>query len=69
SLFPNPAATTLTITAHEWIHTIGVTDILGREVLSSTIPSDGNITLDISSLPSGLYFVSDGIARVKFVKE
>jgi hypothetical protein len=69
SLFPNPAMTTLTIIARKWIHAIRVTDLLGREVLRNTIPADGSLTLDVSSLPSGLYFVSDGIARVKFVKE
>jgi hypothetical protein len=43
-------------------------DLMGRERMSATM--DGaNTTLDVSSLPPGLYFVSDGRSQVKFVKE
>jgi len=44
-------------------------DILGREVLHGNIPTYGKLEIDISSLPSGLYFVTDGNWRGKFAKE
>jgi hypothetical protein len=40
-------------------------DPLGR---SYEVKQTGN-TLEVSSLPPGVYFVSDGHSRVKFVKE
>ncbi len=62
-VYPNPAVNTLTLNASAG--TISILDPLGR---SYTVPRNGN-SLDISSLPSGVYFVSDGQARAKFVKE
>jgi hypothetical protein len=44
-------------------------DILGREVLRGAVPADGLLKLDVSSLPSGLYFVTGGNWRAKFAKE
>ena len=62
-VYPNPAENTLTLNFPAG--TISILDPLGR---SYTVPRNGN-TLDISSLPSGVYFVSDGKTRAKFVKE
>ncbi len=63
ALFPNPASDKIQITSSEG--NISISDPLGR---SYAVKQTGN-TLDISSLPSGVYFVSDGITRTKFVKE
>ncbi len=62
-VYPNPAKTTLTIGAH--IGPVTIVDPLGRNYEVKQIGS----TLDISTLPSGVYFVSDGVNRAKFVKE
>ncbi|HWF43171.1 MAG TPA: T9SS type A sorting domain-containing protein [Candidatus Kapabacteria bacterium] len=67
-IFPNPATSSINITSIT-THTIRVLDLLGREVLSGTVAAGGTLTLNVSSLPSGLYFVNDGIAQLKFVKE
>ncbi len=63
SIYPNPAANTLTI--ERAVGAISILDPLGR---SYDVKQTGN-TLDVSSLPSGVYFVSDGKRRAKFVKE
>jgi photosystem II stability/assembly factor-like uncharacterized protein len=68
-IYPNPATETVTITSLEAGGTMHLLDILGREVLQAITPASGSLTLDVSSLPSGLYYISDGIARAKFVKE
>ncbi len=68
-LFPNPATASITLTGVAAGHSVHVLDILGREVLHGTVPATGPFTLDVSSLPSGLYYVSDGYSRAKFVKE
>ncbi len=62
-VYPNPSENTLTLDFPAG--TISILDPLGR---SYTVPRNGN-TLDISLLPSGVYFVSDGNTRAKFVKE
>ncbi len=63
SIFPNPAANQIHITSSEG--NISILDPLGR---SYEVNQTGN-TLDISALPSGVYFTSDGHSRAKFVKE
>jgi hypothetical protein len=63
SLYPNPSSNILNLASPAGAITI--LDPLGR---SYAVPRNGN-TLDISSLPPGVYFVSDGVSRAKFVKE
>jgi photosystem II stability/assembly factor-like uncharacterized protein len=63
AVYPNPAENSISITNSNG--PLSILDPLGR---SYTVPRTGN-TLDISSLPSGVYFVSDGVSRAKFVKE
>ncbi len=63
SIFPNPATNEIQITSG--LGNISILDPLGR---SYEVKQTGN-SLDISSLPSGVYFVSDGASRAKFVKE
>ena len=62
-IYPNPAMGSITVTSTAG--PVSILDPLGR---SYEVRQMGN-TLDISSLPSGVYFVSDGVSRVKFVKE
>jgi Secretion system C-terminal sorting domain/Photosynthesis system II assembly factor YCF48 len=62
-IFPNPTMNIISITNSSGA--ITVTDPLGRNY---DIKRTGN-SLDVSSLPSGVYFLSDGEARMKFVKE
>jgi Secretion system C-terminal sorting domain len=68
-IYPNPALSSVTITSAEAGSSVHLFDILGREVLHGTVPASGLITLDVSSFPSGLYYISDGVTRAKFVKE
>jgi len=63
TIFPNPATDKIQITSAE--RSISILDPLGR---SYEVKQTGN-TLDVSSLPPGVYFVSDGHTRAKFVKE
>ena len=46
-----------------------IVDILGREVLCGVIPSDGLLKLDVSTISSGVYFVTGGNWQIKFAKE
>ncbi len=62
-IHPNPASDMLHVESYSG--TISILDPLGR---SYAVKQTGN-ALDISSLPSGVYFVSDGASRAKFVKE
>ena len=72
TLYPNPATNILNIASPAG--TISISDPLGRSYAVPTThqppPSKGvGVTLDISTLPSGVYFVGDGVSRAKFVKE
>jgi Secretion system C-terminal sorting domain/BNR/Asp-box repeat len=62
-IFPNPATNTIAITNSSGA--ITVTDPLGRNY---DLKRTGN-ALDVSALPSGVYFISDGQSQAKFVKE
>ncbi|GEM_PF-5670865 len=62
-LFPNPTTSVLDISSIKG--NISILDLLSR---SYGVQRSGN-TLDVSGLPPGTYFVSDGNSRLKFVKE
>jgi photosystem II stability/assembly factor-like uncharacterized protein len=69
TIFPNPATSEIQISSIAG--NISILDPLGRSyevpVLSG---EDARPTrLDVSSLPWGVYFISDGTSRTKFVKE
>ncbi len=63
TIFPNPATNQIQIISG--VGNISILDPLGR---SYEVKQTGN-TLDVSALPSGVYFVSDGQSRAKFVKQ
>ena len=63
AIFPNPATNEIQITSSEG--NISISDPLGR---SYEVKRSIN-TLDVSALHSGVYFISDGHTRAKFVKE
>ncbi len=62
-LFPNPATNRISVAASSGPFI--VLDPLGR---SYVVPQSEN-TIDVSALPSGVYFLSDGQHREKFVKQ
>ena len=68
-LFPNPASSSITITSAEAGSIVHLLDILGREVMQGTVPANGPLTLDVGSLRAGMYYISDGQTRAKFMKE
>jgi hypothetical protein len=58
SLSPNPTRSKLSIRSIDKNRPgVIITDILGRDVMHSRLDADGNATMDVSSLASGLYFV------------
>ncbi len=63
SVYPNPSTNMLTVVSASG--PLWVLDQLGR---SYEVTRTGS-TLDISQLPSGVYFVSDGHSQAKFVKK
>ena len=68
-IYPNPASSSITITSTEAGSIVHLLDILGREVMQGTVPANGPLTLDVGSLPAGMYYISDGQTRAKFMKE
>lgn len=69
-VYPNPASAELTVAgaAYDLSSALGaivIYDPLGRE---HPVSRNGN-TVTTSSLPPGIYFISDGVHRAKFVKE
>jgi hypothetical protein len=68
-IYPNPASESLTVSSSNAGELLQVLDVLSREVMHCVIPLNGTLTLNVSSLPSGIYYVTDGATREKFVKE
>lgn len=60
-LYPNPASEWVNISVAE-PGEVSILDVTGRTVLTQTIRQSGaqTITLDVSTLPDGLYFVKTG---------
>jgi len=72
SITPNPATNQITISAGNDFHTVEVVSFLGQTVLSQSNIGN-NISIDVSNLTNGVYFIriiSDNGASVKkFVKQ
>jgi hypothetical protein len=75
SLFPNPASNQLAVSSRQTAaEKIEIFNHLGAEVFQSQIPNiKSQILIDVSQLPSGIYFVKvktdKGIRAGKFVKQ
>jgi hypothetical protein len=59
SIYPNPATTNLTIESRTPLAQVWVRDVAGRAIMNETLRSaqSDKKTLDVSSLPSGIYLV------------
>jgi len=71
SVYPNPTHEQVVVRAEAGVNsTIQVTDIIGRIVFRSELPLSGEMTINVSDWPKGLYFVSlsDHGVRNKAVK-
>jgi len=72
NVFPNPASNTISIKAVQH-STIGILNIHGKLILSIPASINSVTTIDISSLPSGIYFAQavteKGVVIRKFVKD
>ena len=70
-VYPNPTTGQLTINNGELrIEDVAIYDMLGRNVHTSSVTCHSSlVTLDISHLPSGIYFLRVGNETVKVVKQ
>jgi hypothetical protein len=71
---PNPAHELLNIQSTKKINTIELVDITGKSVLIENQISKDNISLDLSGISPGIYFVritdqNKSVATRRFVKE
>ncbi len=74
-LFPNPANTVLYVTLSEveglssYNHTILLTDLAGKQVLTTQSKNESTITLNIAHLANGIYFIEAAGQHLKFIKQ
>lgn len=72
NIYPNPAQNSLNISFSEDVSLIEICNELGEVVLNRQVKSSSNLTLDISSLKNGLYYVKctsqKGLILKKFAK-
>ncbi len=67
-LYPNPATNSLIITAEATLGTIKIASVLGVVVMQLTTTKN-ETNIDVSQLPSGIYFINCNGTSEKFVKE
>ena len=68
SIFPNPATSSITVETASHATGISILDLSGRELLQKAVPGT-KFTMDITTLPSGLYLVKlTGGTSVEFGK-
>ncbi len=68
-LYPNPANKILNITCTNKITQLTITDLIGQTIYTN-ICSKNNMQVDISALPSGMYFaIVNNLEVLKFVKD
>ncbi|HEY3875514.1 MAG TPA: T9SS type A sorting domain-containing protein, partial [Candidatus Kapabacteria bacterium] len=68
SIVPNPAENEIRVEGAA-VSALTISDPLGRVYPAPLRTTGGEVAFDISSLPPGVYFVSNGRSRAKFVKE
>ncbi len=69
NIYPNPVTTTLTVTATDKITGVIMYNLLGQIVYNNTYYAS-QVQIDISTLPTGIYFIKINNTEVrKFVKE
>ena len=68
SIYPNPAKDRLYIETESEIEEVIVYDIYGRHQVTETPSHQEMISIDISNLNSGVYFVKINIAEGNIVK-
>jgi hypothetical protein len=66
-VYPNPATTTLSVDQTETISPIQLMNA-GGQVISSTETTEAHTSIDIATLPAGVYFIKVGNAVGKFTK-
>lgn len=73
NFYPNPVDDKLYVVVESEIDEIGVYDIYGRRQVTETLSRQGDFSIDVSNLKSGIYIViiktSSGIVTKRFVKE
>ena len=73
NIYPNPVSDKLYIEAETEIEEVVVYDIFGRHQVTETPSHQGNLTIDVTELNSGVYFVKvvteNGEAVQRFVKK
>jgi hypothetical protein len=71
-IYPNPAMNILNIESEISIEKVSVYNILGQEVISK-YPNTELVTLDVSSLQSGVYIlktsINGNVSSTRFIKE
>jgi len=68
SLYPNPASSTVTLTGIEGEATVTVVDMNGRQVYSGNA-DNGSLTIDVTSMAQGAYFVRITGERVNAIRK
>lgn len=68
SLYPNPCTDQLKVTANSAIQTLKVVNALGQVVMEQTC-NNAQVTLDVTSLQSGLHYVTGTTATGTFTEK
>jgi hypothetical protein len=69
TIYPNPAKTSLTLSANDVIEQVTITDIVGQEVRNNKYNSQ-QVKINIADLVPGVYFVKlNGFTVKTFIKE
>jgi hypothetical protein len=69
ALYPNPASSTVTLTGIEGEATVTVVDMNGREVQTIKHSDNQAITIDVTGMAQGAYFVRITGERVNAIRK
>lgn len=65
AIYPNPATDRITISAQEPLGTVRIFNVLGQEVITTTLDSTGDI--NVSTLNSGVYFIKTSTTTKRLI--
>lgn len=69
AIFPNPTQDVLFINGLESNDKVRLFDLQGKLILTSIADVEGNLQMQVSQLPEGVYLLQVGVEIMKFIKQ
>ncbi|WP_299617398.1 glycosyl hydrolase family 8 [uncultured Tenacibaculum sp.] len=68
-IYPNPTTNELRLVNFELGKKVKIYNTLGKEIMTTDVKNSNMELVDVSELPTGIYFINSGKVKIKFIKK